>query len=77
MREGILIYATILDCYDTGITYADDKLIRVRLQINFTANKSIFPCCYTFFMGNCMGLKGSRVGVQLLVEDLSLIVIRT
>ena len=76
MREGIFIYATILDCYDTGIRCADDKLIRVRLQINFAGNKSLFPFSYTFFMGNCTVLKGARVRVQLLVEDLSLIVIR-
>ena len=76
MREGILIYATILEFYDTGITYAEDKLIRVRLQIDFAENKSLFPFCHTFFTGNCIGLKGARVRVQLLVEDLSLVVIR-
>ncbi len=76
MREGILIYATILDCYDTGIRHADDKLIRLRLQINLAGNKSLFPVCYTFLTGNCMGLKSVRVRVQFLVGDFSLIVIR-
>ena len=76
MREGILIYTTILDYYDTGIRYADDKLIRVQLQINLAGDKSLFPFCYTFLRGNCMSLKGARVRVQFLVGDFSLIVIR-
>lgn len=76
MREGIIIYSTILECYDTGIRYADERLIRVRLQINCAENKSLFPFCHTFLTGNYMDLKGARVRVQLLVEDLSVIVIR-
>ena len=76
MQQGILIYATILDCSDTGLRYADEKLIRIRLQINLAGNKSLFPFSYTFLPGNCVGLKGSRVRVQFLVGDFSLIVIR-
>ena len=74
-KQGITVYADVMDCYDTGLSASGYSLLRIKLRIPLLDDHYLYPVSSTFSLTTCTRLKGMRVKVQFLPGDLSQVII--